>query len=239
MTHPTSRSLFDDGLGKDYSLVEVLSHGKPKTPAQQHFQRLVAKIERVREQMKQWQTYALRYQQRMAGEVEPLRWQLRLERRQMIALLDKLLSQTASARRLGRAQRAKLLQMLTDLLAELPQDSADEALVALRDKYSVPQYCVEQSEREMQLTCSMLKDVFGLDVGRITVHAAPKSCCSTRNARCRSTSRHKRAARRQSDTSVRPRAPRHEQPNRMRHSLDTSRPPERSANPCAKFTASS
>src|ERR1039458_3991037 len=105
MAIPTTASLFDDGLDKDFGLVEVLARTKPITKAQQDFQRLVTRIELKREQLKQWQAYALRYNQRLVGEMEPLRNQLRTGQRQMAALIDELLSQPMPARRLGRGHR--------------------------------------------------------------------------------------------------------------------------------------
>ncbi len=163
MATPTTASLFDDGLDKDFGLVEVLARTKPITKAQQHFQRLVARIELKREQLKQWQAYALRYNQRLAGEMEPLRNQLRTGQRQMAALIDELLSQPMPARRLGRVQRAKLRQVLMNLVTGLLQDGNDESLAALRDKYS--DVSDEQWRRsEMDLTEALLTDVFGLEV---------------------------------------------------------------------------
>ena len=163
MATPTTASLFDDGLDKDFGLVEVLARTKPITKAQQHFQRLVARIELKREQLKQWQAYALRYNQRLAGEMEPLRNQLRTGQRQMAALIDELLSQPMPARRLGRVQRAKLRQVLMNLVTGLLQDGNDESLAALRDKYS--DVSDQQWRRsEMDLTEALLTDVFGLEV---------------------------------------------------------------------------
>src|ERR1039457_3556183 len=137
MATPTTASLFDDGLDKDFGLVEVLARTKPITKAQQHFQRLVARIELKREQLKQWQAYALRYNQRLAGEMEPLRNQLRTGQRQMAALIDELLSQPMPARRLGRVQRAKLRQVLmnrvTGRTARQVQRCFRRAVAAIRD----------------------------------------------------------------------------------------------------------
>src|ERR1019366_4227581 len=156
MATPTTASLFDDGLDKDFGLVEVLARTKPITKAQQHFQRLVARIELKREQLKQWQAYALRYNQRLAGEMEPLRNQLRTGQRQMAALIDELLSQPMPARRLGRVQRAKLRQVLMNLVTGLLQDGNDESLAALRHKYS--DVSDEQRRRsEMDLTEELLQ----------------------------------------------------------------------------------
>jgi len=58
MKHPTTASLFDDEApDPGTSLIEVLAQSKPLTKAQLNFQRLVAKIEGKREQLKQWQAH--------------------------------------------------------------------------------------------------------------------------------------------------------------------------------------
>ena len=58
MKHPTIASLFDDDApDPGTSLIEVLAQSKPLTKAQLNFQRLVAKIEGKREQLKQWQAH--------------------------------------------------------------------------------------------------------------------------------------------------------------------------------------
>ncbi len=166
MTPSNTASLFDDDddPGKDFSLVEALARSKPTTKAQLSFQRLVGQIERKREQLRQWQTYELRFHQRLAGEMEPLHAQLRTSQRQMVDLIDELLSRPAPGRRLGRVQRAKLEHLLMNLLAALLEDGDDPALEALHDKYSgVSHAQVRQSE--MDLTQALLEDVFGLDVG--------------------------------------------------------------------------
>jgi len=164
MTRPTSASLFDDDSDQDFPLVKILAHSKPVTKAERTFQQLVGKIERKREELKQWQAYELRYNQRLVAEIEPLRVQLHTNQRQMAELIDELLSQPATGRPLGRVQRAKLSQLLMELVAGLLDDGDDEALEALHDKYSdVSRDEVRRSEMEM--TESLLNEVFGIDVG--------------------------------------------------------------------------
>lgn len=159
----TSASLFDDDQSQGLSLTQVLARSRPETKAQQTFQRLVAKIESRREQLRQWQAYLERYNQRVAGEYQPLLRQLRANQRQLAFLIDELLSQTAAAKRLNRLQRAKLTDLLMNLLASLLEDADDDALVALHDKYStVPHRQMRQSD--MQVTAEMIKDMLGFDV---------------------------------------------------------------------------
>jgi len=159
----TTGSLFDDGLDTEVSLVAVLAQSKPLTKAQQSFQRLVAKIELKRDQLKHWQAYGLRYNQRLAGEMEPLRAQLRVGQRQMAVLIDELLTAPPADRSLGRVQRAKLKQLLLDILADLLEDGDDAALEALHDKHSN----VSRQEvrlTELELTQALLQDVLGLEI---------------------------------------------------------------------------
>lgn len=142
-------------------MVAVLAQGKATTKAQQSFQRLVAQIERKREQIKQWQAYESRYNQRLAAELVPVQDQLKAGQRQMAFLLDELLSPGAPGRPLGRVQRAKLCQLLMNLLGALLEDGDDEELEALHDKHSdVSHAQIRQSEADM--TQALLKDMLGL-----------------------------------------------------------------------------
>jgi len=163
MTTPTTASLFDDGLDKDFSLIEVLAQSKPVTKAQLSFQRLVSRIELKRQQLQQWRAYAVRYNQRLARELEPLRVQLRQGQREMAVLIDDLLTQPTRGRNLGRVQRAKLEQLLMQILGDLLQAGDDDELKALHDKYSDVSH--EQARRsEVEFTQALLKDVLGLDI---------------------------------------------------------------------------
>jgi hypothetical protein len=55
--------MFDEDPGKDYALSEVLARNKPAGKAQQRFRKLVATIEREREELRGWQAYRQRYNQ--------------------------------------------------------------------------------------------------------------------------------------------------------------------------------
>jgi hypothetical protein len=163
MTLPRSASLFDDGPDQSRSLVEVMAHSKPASKAQQRFARLIAKIELKREQLKQWQAYVPRYNQRVVGELEPLREQLRENQRSMLILVDGLLTRSAPGQTLGRIHRTKLHQILMGLLSALSQENDDEVISAMRAKYRDTS---DQERRcQMDLTRSVLRDVFDLDVG--------------------------------------------------------------------------
>jgi hypothetical protein len=165
MKHPTTASLFDDEEpDSGTSLIEVLAQSKPLTKAQLNFQRLVAKIEGKREQLKQWQAYIERYHQRLAAELVPLQDKMRGGQRQMAFLLDELLTRPLPGRRLGKVQRAKLRQLLLNLVTTLLEEDPDEALEALHDKHAeVPHSEVRESE--LALTQAMLEGVLGVEVG--------------------------------------------------------------------------
>jgi len=166
MSHPTTASLFDDDQepARGTSLVEVLAQSKPLTKAQLNFQRLVAKIEGKREQLKQWQAYIDRYHQRLAAELVPLQGKMREGQRQMATLLDELLTEPAPGRRLGKVQRAKLRQLLLNLVNTLLEEGADEALEALHDKHADVSHA-DARQSELELTQAMLENVFGMEVG--------------------------------------------------------------------------
>jgi hypothetical protein len=159
----SSLPLFDDGPGKDFSVSETLARRKPADKAQQRFRKLVANIERKREQLRQWQAYQQRYNQRITAEVEPVRLELLQQQRQMAVLIDELLSQRGQSRRLSRLERAKLRDILMTLLDAVLSQGDDEALAVLREKHT--RHSAKGDQRlEMELAESLLTDVLGLEV---------------------------------------------------------------------------
>jgi hypothetical protein len=158
----SSLPLFDDGPGKDLSVSEVLAQRKPADKAQQRFRKLVANIERKREELRQWQAYEQRYNQRVTSEFEPVRSELLQQQRQMAVLIDELLSQRGQSRRLSRLERAKLRDMLMTLLDAVLSQRDDEALAVLREKHT--RHSAKDQRLEMELTESLLTEVLGLEV---------------------------------------------------------------------------
>ena len=172
MKSSITASLFDDDHSQGSSLARVLAQSRPETRAQLAFQRLVAKIEARREQLRQWQAYIERHNRRVAAEYEPMRQQLRAVQRQMVFLIDELLNQAAAVSRLKRPQRAKLRQLLMNLLHALLDDADDHALVALHDKYSEVSLGQIRAS-ELEATADILKDVLGLDVDTAEAAGSP------------------------------------------------------------------
>lgn len=159
----SSLPLFDDGPGQDFSVSKVLAQWKLADKAQQRFRKLVANIERKREELRQWQAYRQRHNQRITTEVEPVRLELVQQQRQMAVLIDELLSQRGQSRRLSRLERAKLRDMLMTLLDAVLSQGDDEALAVLREKHT--RHSAKEDQRlEMELTESLLTDVLGLEV---------------------------------------------------------------------------
>ena len=155
----SSLPLFDESPRKDISVSKALARRKPAGKAQQRFRKLVANIERKREELRQWHAYQQRYNQRITTEVEPVRLELLEQQRQMAVLIDELLSQ----RGLSRVERAKLRDILMSLLDAVLSAGHDETLAALRKKHTSPS--TRQDQRlQMELTESLLTDVLGLDV---------------------------------------------------------------------------
>jgi hypothetical protein len=159
----SSLPLFDEGSREDYPLSEVLARNKPAGKAQQRFRKLVAAIERKREELRGWQAYQQRYNQRVVTEFEVVRLELRQQQRQMVVLIDELLSQRGPSRRLSRGERAKLRDMLMSLLDALLSEDHDEVLADLHRKHASPS-AKEDQRLEMKLTESLLTDVLGLEV---------------------------------------------------------------------------
>ena len=155
----SSLPLFDESPRKDISVSKALARRKPAGKAQQRFRKLVANIERKREELRQWHAYQQRYNQRITTEVGPVRLELLEQQRQMAVLIDELLSQ----RGLSRVERAKLRDILMSLLDAVLSAGHDETLAALRKKHTSPS--TRQDQRlQMELTESLLTDVLGLDV---------------------------------------------------------------------------
>ena len=155
----SSLPLFDESPRKDISVSKALARRKPAGKAQQRFRKLVANIERKREELRQWHAYQQRYNQRITTEVEPVRLELLEQQRQMAVLIDELLSQ----RGLSRVERAKLRDILMSLLDAVLSAGHDETLAVLRKKHTSPS--TRQDQRlQMELTESLLTDVLGLDV---------------------------------------------------------------------------
>ncbi|MEJ0037826.1 MAG: hypothetical protein WDO68_17425 [Gammaproteobacteria bacterium] len=162
MSTPATPSLFDPPSGGT-SLTEALARSKPANKAQQRFRKLVTQIEQQRERLKQWEDYPPRYNQRVSGELAPLQKKLRDARKQMALLIDELLSMPTRDRRLGKVQRLKLQQLITQLVEDLLQESDDEALKALRDKYQEP---VDEEDQllRMEVTREILQGMTGLEI---------------------------------------------------------------------------
>ena len=160
MSPSRQHSLFEADSSSDQSLVEVLARNKPQNKAQAQFQRLIAKIERRREQLQLWQAFTPHYNERLASEFLPLQEAMRACQRKLATAIDELLSLPAKGRALGRVQRAKLRQLLDELLDTLVNDDADEALIALFDKYSDISYA-EARESDMEMTQSLIEKVLG------------------------------------------------------------------------------
>ena len=163
MPTPTTGSLFDDDSEQPVSLVSTLARNKPTSREQRQFQQLVARIELKREQLKGWQSYSLRYNQRICDELEPLRTKLRAEQQKMVVLIDQLLTRPNEGRPLGRAPRAKLRALLLNLLEGLLEDTRDEAMEAIHDRYSnVSREQIRQFD--LQRTQRFLSEAMGLQV---------------------------------------------------------------------------
>ena len=159
----SSLPLFDNGPGKDFSVSEALAQRKPADKAQQRFRKLVANIERKRDELRQWQAYQQRYNQRVTTEFEPMRSELLQKQRQMALLIDELLSQRGQSGRLSRVERAKLRDMLMSLLDAVSSEGHDEALAVLCEKHTGPSAKKDQ-RLEMEFTETLLTDVLGVEV---------------------------------------------------------------------------
>lgn len=159
--------MFDSDPGPAQSLVQVLARNTPKNKPQALFQRLIASIQNKREALQEWRAYVQRYHERLGLELLPLQARLRDSLRALAAAIDVRLSQSDTGRSPSRVQRAKLEQVLLQLLTELLDDDADEATIALFEKYSETSYS-ELRDAEMELTRTLFEGVLGVDFGEAT-----------------------------------------------------------------------
>jgi len=63
----------------------------PLTREQRAFNRLAARVNRLREELRVWEGYAARYNQRIAGEIEPASTRMRAAQRRLVLRLHSLL----------------------------------------------------------------------------------------------------------------------------------------------------
>lgn len=155
-------SLFSDPIPPSTSLAETVKRGKPASKAQAAFRRLIDKIDRQREILRDWQVFGDRYRNRLATEMLPVQTAFRQTRKSVALLLDSLLTGRDGPR--GRNQRRKLRTMLLDLLQDMLLEQDDPELVAIHDRHSDVSHA-QWREGEMAMSQAMVEEMLGVDLG--------------------------------------------------------------------------
>lgn len=144
-------------------LVATAAGGQKLRPEQKRFNQLLARIDKARARLAQWQEQVPLFAQAYSARVEPLRDQMRRVRAEFLAELD-----AAHARGgLSKAEGATLRELICDI-AEAMLDSGleeDEAgLKALFNRHSEVDYDTQQAEHLDDMR-DMLEEVGGIDLG--------------------------------------------------------------------------
>lgn len=136
------------------------------TPEQRRFNQLLARIEKARQQLLDWQEQALLFAQGHAARVRPIEAELLDCQAALIRRLDGL--QHERAARLSKSDRRRLSEDICDLIAGLLQASEDDALAeemnALFERHAG--HDLESENRAaMAAMKQMLETASGLDLG--------------------------------------------------------------------------
>ncbi len=135
--------------------------GKDPTRAlsksQQAFNRLIGRIEGLRDALARWQAFIPDFQRRVVQELTPLQARIDEQRVAMLRLFDA----AHDGRDMTRRERAKLGALICEAVRELLTRRDDAALVALHDKYSDIGHDEVQRD-EAALLKAMAEDVLGM-----------------------------------------------------------------------------
>lgn len=126
------------------------------TPARKRFDSLVARLERVRAQLRAWHEALPRWEQRFHDEVVPL---LQARDAAQAQLLHELDAAHATCK-LSKRDRADLSELICELAALLIEDGGSDDLKRIYDRHSPVGFDQELAESE-----SLLKSVIGEEFG--------------------------------------------------------------------------
>jgi len=149
--------LFSDAaLETAGTTLRVGGKGAPRlSPAQQRFNRLLAKIDKLKGQIAEVQSLADTYRPLYSSTLAPLRAQQQAMMRRMALWLDERLQRkglTPSQKRAG----SEILCSLCEILAA----QGDEAMAALHDKHSPSSLRQKEQEQAAEMR-SMIEGVLG------------------------------------------------------------------------------
>ena len=136
----------------------------PLGKEQQTFNRLVRKVEILREKLAEWAAFEPQHHRRVVSELMPLLRQLGEERRATILTLARILAGKAAGGRPGKAEQRNIENHLLELAcAHLEDDPQDAEIVAIHDQYAGIGFAEDQ-ELDRELARGMVAQMFGVEL---------------------------------------------------------------------------
>lgn len=140
--------------------VQIAAGEATLSKAQQRFNRQIRQIEKLRDQLRNWETTATRYQERYTRELLPLiEASLDLQIRLVRALHD-----GRDEKGLSRTERSKLVGVILDLADGILSERDDDAIKAIFNAHSEVDYDSKEAAERNNVK-AFLEDMFDLDLG--------------------------------------------------------------------------
>lgn len=148
--------------------IAVAGGSAPLSAQQKKFNRNSARIEKLRDQLQQWQLAIDSYRERNGREVQPL---LQETQRLLVQVLEAVDGNYDNAK-LSKRQRQMYAEVITGYAAHLleviePQHPAFATLKELYNRHSGGDFDEDQQEQNylaQQMTQEMVRDMFGADI---------------------------------------------------------------------------
>lgn len=140
--------------------VRIAGSEQTLSKAQQRFNRQIRQIEKLRDQLRNWEAVTTRYQDRYVQELLPLiESSIDLQIRLVHALHARI-----DEKGLSRAERNKLSGIIVDLADDILSEREDEGIKAIFNSHSDVDYDSQEAAERNEVK-SFLEDMFDLDLG--------------------------------------------------------------------------
>lgn len=147
-------------MQRQVQTVRIAGSEKSLSKAQQRFNRQIRQIEKLRDQLRSWESIASSYQDRYVRELLPLiEASVDLQVRLVHALHAGI-----DEKGLSRTERSRLAGVIQDLAEEILAERDDEAIKAIFNAYSDIDYDSQEAAERDEVK-SFLEDMFDLDLG--------------------------------------------------------------------------
>jgi hypothetical protein len=163
---PAEAGLFDAAppAARAQDLRIVPQGAAPLGKEQQAFNRLVRKVQILREKLAEWAAFEPIHHRRVVEDLMPVLRQLGAARRETILTLGRILDGKAAGGRPGRVEQRNLEIHLLELArAQLDDDPQDEEIIALHDRYADLGFAEDQ-ELDRELARGMVEQMFGVEL---------------------------------------------------------------------------